>query len=488
MPCFKDAPPTDIGKDLIDLSRDPDILRSGVVRVRGLERISKRLWKKRQVTLVENALLIQHAEPYTLSQHSLKRIPLKSIINIERVDLTPACLLLEFTNGKKCYLSFENDAVLYDWQDDIYPRSRLGNFSHPFNLVHEVHLTTNDLNRNTNRLTALRNRMQPPRRKSSLVTNHRTSSELSHQQTHRQSLSPQRASYDSYAKTAKSHKRTNSASSTSTFPFVFDSSIHPTGNLTASSPSVLLEGLYQVKRWGRHTLYLQISVISPHFLLYFPARPSKNVRTPHIKWRPSTHRYRDDAIHQSSHPEVTIQLPHISDVSQLKLKSKPFVLRLATCDNRRYHISLPNTSDLQRWCHFIASRSRRAHISEPEGFEFHVHVSWDSKSQAFTGLPDEWKTSLEVQQIQEKAREPSSNTSSPVMAGVQDSPVKPIGPSCPMCYSNLQCNACKLDTSFVSSSTYNPPRLSRRSISRRNRPFSIQSGTTLIGDHENHRY
>lgn len=441
-------------------------MRSGVVRVRGLERISKRLWKKRQVTLVENALLIQHAEPYTLSQHSLKRIPLKSIINIERVDLTPACLLLEFTNGKKCYLSFENDAVLYDWQDDIYPRSRLGNFSHPFNLVHEVHLTTNDLNRNTNRLTALRNRMQPPRRKSSLVTNHRTSSELSHQQTHRQSLSPQRASYDSYAKTAKSHKRTNSASSTSTFPFVFDSSIHPTGNLTASSPSVLLEGLYQVKRWGRHTLC--------------------------AFWRSRyvvlTSRTLQICKSQSSHPEVTIQLPHISDVSQLKLKSKPFVLRLATCDNRRYHISLPNTSDLQRWCHFIASRSRRAHISEPEGFEFHVHVSWDSKSQAFTGLPDEWKTSLEVQQIQEKAREPSSNTSSPVMAGVQDSPVKPIGPSCPMCYSNLQCNACKLDTSFVSSSTYNPPRLSRRSISRRNRPFSIQSGTTLIGDHENHRY
>lgn len=88
-------------------------------------------------------------------------------------------------------------------------------------------------------------------------------------------------------------------------------------------------------------------------------------------------------IHQSSHSEVIIQLPHIIDVSQLKLKSKPFVLCLTTCDNRRYQISLPNTSDLQRWCHFIASRSRRARISDPERFEFHVHVSWDSKSHAF---------------------------------------------------------------------------------------------------------
>jgi hypothetical protein len=92
----------------------------------------------------------------------------------------------------------------------------------------------------------------------------------------------------------------------------------------------------------------------------------------------------DGAIHQSSHPEVTIQLPCITDVSQLKLNSKPFVLRLMTSDNRKYLISLPNTSDLQKWSHCVASRRRRAHIGEPEGFEFHVHVSWDPKSQAFT--------------------------------------------------------------------------------------------------------
>lgn len=88
---------------------------------------------------------------------------------------------------------------------------------------------------------------------------------------------------------------------------------------------------------------------------------------------------------QLSHPEITIQLPHIIDVSQLKLSSKkPFVLNLATPDNRRYHISLPNTSDLQRWNDFIASRSRRRaewRIGPPKGFEFPVHVGWDEKTQ-----------------------------------------------------------------------------------------------------------
>ncbi|KAL9715628.1 hypothetical protein Ac2012v2_000071 [Leucoagaricus gongylophorus] len=454
-----------IGRDLIDLSKGTDVLRTGLVRIRGLGRISKRLWKMRRLTLVENALLIQHREPYPLSQHVLKRISLKSITGIERVDLTTACLLLELANGRKYYMSFENDAVLYDWQDDIYPRSCIGHFSRTFSFIHEVHLTSDDFHRNTGRLSALRNRMQSSHQSSAIVDN-RTSYELNHQWTHGQSLSPQRASYESCCKPTSSHKRTDSASSTSTCRFVFDSSIHPTGSLATSSPSALLEGLYQVKRRNKRTLCAFWR--SCYIVL--------TSRTLHI------HKS------QSSHSEVIIQLPHIIDVSQLKFKSKPFVLCLTTCDNRRYQISLPNTSDLQRWCHFIASRSRRARISDPERFEFHVHVSWDSKSHAFVGLPDEWKTSIEVQQIQEKARGLSSHPSSPITPRVEDSPIKSIGPSCPLCYNNVKCSACKLDQKFVSSTGCRPKKLSRRSTSRRNRPFSLQSGATLIGDYETHCY
>jgi hypothetical protein len=98
--------------------------------------------------------------------------------------------------------------------------------------------------------------MSSSRRRSSVATSQRTSSELSHTQTHRPSFSPQRASYDSCArKTVSTHKRTNSASSTSTYRFIFDSSIHSTGNLTNSPPTILLEGLYQMKRYGRRTLF-----------------------------------------------------------------------------------------------------------------------------------------------------------------------------------------------------------------------------------------
>ncbi|KXN88043.1 hypothetical protein AN958_07775 [Leucoagaricus sp. SymC.cos] len=360
MRCVKNAPPMNIGTDPIDLSKDAEILRSGPVRIRGLGRVSKRLWKQRHLTLVENALLIEH---HSLSQRLLKRIPLKSITKVERVDLTHACLLIESSGGKQYYLAFENDAILYDWQDDIYPRSRLGNFSSPFNFIHEVHLTSNDLVRNSSRLSALRNRMQPRKRRSSVIANHRTSSELNHKQTYHEPFSPQRASYDSYTKKpTSSHKRTNSGSSSSTCRFVFDSSIHPTGGLASSSPSVLLEGLYQVKRTGKRTL----------FAFWRSQYVVLTARTLQIRKS------------QTSLPEVTIQLPHIIDVSQLKSNSRPFVLRLMTRDNRKYHISLPNTSDLDKWFHCIASRSRRRHISEPDGFEFHVHVSWDSKSQAFT--------------------------------------------------------------------------------------------------------
>lgn len=344
-------------------------------------------------------------EPYTLSQHVLKRISLKSITGIERVDLTPACLSLELANGRKYYISFDNDAVLYDWQDDIYPRSRLGNFSHTLDFVHQIHLTSDDFYRNAGRLSALRDRMQSSHQSSAIV-DHRTSYELDHQWIHEQSLSPQRASYDSCYKPTGSHKRPNSASSTSTCQFVFDSSIHPTGCLTTSSPSVLLEGLYQVRRWNKRTLcafwrsrYIVLTSRTLHicksqvrpflpwdaskshlaFHWYLLYGPTKNVCVSCVEWL--TH---DNVpMNQTSRPESIIQLPHVVDVSQLKLKSKPFVLCFTTSDNRRYQISLPNTSDLQRWYRSIVSRSKRARISDPHGFEFHVHVSWDPKSHAF---------------------------------------------------------------------------------------------------------
>lgn len=80
-----------------------------------------------------------------------------------------------------------------------------------------------------------------------------------------------------------------------------------------------------------------------------------------------------------------------------------------------------------------------------------------------------------------------TSSSSPVTTLPGESPIKPIGPSCPMCYNGMQCTACKLDTSYVSSKSSGSSRfIDARAYGRRSRPFSITSGTTLIGDHENH--
>jgi len=93
-----------------------------------------------------------------------------------------------------------------------------------------------------------------------------------------------------------------------------------------------------------------------------------------------------------------------------------------------------------------------------------------------------------VQQIQEKARKFPRQLSSLLTPRVECSPIKPIGPSCSLCYDSVQRNACKLDQSPVSSTDYRPDRLSDLYSSRRSRPFSFQSGTTLIDNHEIHRY
>jgi serine/threonine-protein kinase CLA4 len=66
-------------------------------------------------------------------------VHLKDILNIERIDLKPYCLLLE-TKDKRYYFSLKGDEELYGWQDDIYSRSPLMGFSAPTNFVHKVHV------------------------------------------------------------------------------------------------------------------------------------------------------------------------------------------------------------------------------------------------------------------------------------------------------------------------------------------------------------
>lgn len=46
--------------------------------------------------------------------------------------------------GKLYHLSFDSDADLYDWQDDIYSRCPLGaQTTNPFNFQHTAHIGAN---------------------------------------------------------------------------------------------------------------------------------------------------------------------------------------------------------------------------------------------------------------------------------------------------------------------------------------------------------
>jgi hypothetical protein len=67
------------------------------------------------------------------------RILLHDIAELERTDLADHSLGL-MAKAKRFNISFASDSELYDWQDDIYKRCPLGNYSAPFDFVHKSHI------------------------------------------------------------------------------------------------------------------------------------------------------------------------------------------------------------------------------------------------------------------------------------------------------------------------------------------------------------
>jgi hypothetical protein len=67
-------------------------------------------------------------------------LPLREITQLERSDLADHSLLLVLNLKKNYNLAFTSDSELYDWQDDIYQRCPLGNYSAPFDFVHKAHI------------------------------------------------------------------------------------------------------------------------------------------------------------------------------------------------------------------------------------------------------------------------------------------------------------------------------------------------------------
>ena len=129
------------------------VLRTANVNIIESGRFSSASWKPRRLELHPDVLIIikvsdpNHSKPPLYSSHfcqlpSNKRtfLPLREITQLERSDLADYSLLLVLNHKKNYNLAFASDSELYDWQDDIYQRCPLGNYSAPFDFVHKAHI------------------------------------------------------------------------------------------------------------------------------------------------------------------------------------------------------------------------------------------------------------------------------------------------------------------------------------------------------------
>ncbi|KAJ6526554.1 hypothetical protein DFH09DRAFT_1045971 [Mycena vulgaris] len=115
------------------MASSPSALKAGWVSVKEDGLFAR--WNRKWLHLGKTILVLQRP-PLCLPDLI---ILLNNIINIERTDLKPYCLLLE-THQKRFFLSLKNDNDLYDWYDSIYRLSSFNDVSNPTNFIHKVHV------------------------------------------------------------------------------------------------------------------------------------------------------------------------------------------------------------------------------------------------------------------------------------------------------------------------------------------------------------
>lgn len=131
-------------------STSSKVLRTGNVNVIERGRFSSATWKPRRLELYTDFLTIINVSgpPFKLpffhfsqlSSNKRTSLPLCEITQLERSDLADHSLQLVLNLKKRYNLAFASDSELYDWQDDIYQRCPLGNYSTPFDFVHKAHI------------------------------------------------------------------------------------------------------------------------------------------------------------------------------------------------------------------------------------------------------------------------------------------------------------------------------------------------------------
>ncbi|KAF8798339.1 hypothetical protein BYT27DRAFT_7218574 [Phlegmacium glaucopus] len=116
-------------------STSTKVIRTGNVHIIERNRFSSATLKPRRLELSTDFLTITN-----LSSKKRTSLRLCEITQLERSDLADFSLQLVLNLKKHYNLAFASDSELYDWQDDIYKRCPLGNYSAPFGFVHKAHI------------------------------------------------------------------------------------------------------------------------------------------------------------------------------------------------------------------------------------------------------------------------------------------------------------------------------------------------------------
>ncbi|PFH50194.1 hypothetical protein AMATHDRAFT_61524 [Amanita thiersii Skay4041] len=116
---------------------DSHVVKSGLVQMKRQGVFTGWTWNTRWAVL-QGPMLSFYESEHSSAQRTAIR--LRDIKNVERVDSTPYCLLLE-TDKHRYLVSLKNDDELYAWKDDLYLRTaKGGNSSSPYNFVHKIHV------------------------------------------------------------------------------------------------------------------------------------------------------------------------------------------------------------------------------------------------------------------------------------------------------------------------------------------------------------
>lgn len=306
------------------------VLRTANVNIIEPSRFSSATWQPRRLELYTDVLII-----IKLSSNKRTVLPLCEITQLERSDLADNSLLLVLNLKKKYNLAFTSDSDLYDWQDDIYQRCPLGNYSAPFDFVHKAHIGGDAISGTFSDTSILPIYAE--------ITGGRPSSG-------NVDIAP----------------RSRPPSGLPPLAALTISKV-PNRQLRRSIPDTL-EGLFLTRQTGDGV-----------FARYI--------------WRERRVTLNQDAlIVKASGVTRNIPLPSLTRVEPDSKRQNCLVIQYSTST---LSILFRDNSELYTWLDALYIRSSLSTpIGMPTNFVHRVHVGFDAMSGGFTGLPADWQTIL----------------------------------------------------------------------------------------------